>query len=71
MSNAIQCDRCGKFSPIYRRSDISNYSSILTIRAKDCDNGWTHDLDLCPDCYKEFEHFMKRGKEIEDETDQI
>jgi hypothetical protein len=68
MSNAIKCDRCGKFSTIYNRSDISDkrLSDIFVLRAKGKKDGWLRDLDLCPDCYKEFEKFMMRGKENEE-----
>lgn len=52
MSQAKQCDRCGKFYPIFGREldldkDYWRYDII-----KDCHPNEAYKLDLCDDCKK-------------------
>lgn len=53
MATVSQCDRCNKVYPVYLGGSASVKISV---------NGeslFPEDFDLCPDCYKAFQSFLK------------
>lgn len=61
---AMKCDRCGKLYEQYDGcktfKNTENANAIILID-KDLDKKyWTREIyDLCPDCMREFEDFLK------------
>lgn len=69
MARAMKCNRCGKFYACYdgnieiKNSELSN-GVILT--NKDLDNGYWErkSYDLCPDCMRKLEIFIKNDADM-------
>lgn len=60
MALAKRCDRCGKFYEYYITTDKVNAVGLFKISQNG--NIWAPDksgYDLCPECLREFEDFMK------------
>ena len=72
MAIAKKCDRCGKLHEYYKGINKFNNSEkangVLLID-RDTDNTyWSREIyDLCPDCMRKLEAFIKNGEdEIKD-----
>lgn len=63
---AKKCDRCGKLYEHYR--DIDGYGKyngvkLVSLQANGIEQTRASAMDLCPECMKEFENFMKAKME--------
>ena len=67
MANAIQCDRCKGFY-------VPNSKNLEFLIRKYKNGSYNGECDLCPDCHKEFDLFMKNARiepNQEDETNVV
>ena len=64
MACAKKCDRCGKLYEQYNsKNDRKNPNGIMVLNLDSQRRYFTHNaLDLCPDCMKEFQDWMKEVK---------
>lgn len=58
---ATKCDRCGKY---YIEEEDDNYSSYIGIIKRNIDTMLNKSADLCPDCTKALDDFMKGVKTV-------
>lgn len=69
MARAMKCDRCGKFYAYYdgniefKNSELSN--GVILIN-RDLDNGYWErkSYDLCIDCMRKLEKFIKNDADM-------
>lgn len=58
----IKCDRCGKditFSGTFAKILQPKYRRFIIFPDYTCKHPLSHDLDLCENCYENFQKFMK------------
>lgn len=75
MADARKCDRCGKFYEQYNMT-TGNFNAIRRCRCLSDGRGSGEEravIELCPECYKDFEVFMHPNttKEIRDMVDRF
>lgn len=64
MACAKKCDRCGKLYEQYNsKNDRKNPNGIMVLNLDSQRRYFAHNaLDLCPDCMKGFQDWLKGGK---------
>ena len=67
MACAKKCDRCGKLYEQYNsKNDKKNPNGIMVLNLDSQRRYFTHNaLDLCPDCMKEFQDWLREVKQME------
>lgn len=67
MACAKKCDRCGKLYEQYNsKNDRKNPNGIMVLNLDSRGRYFTHNaLDLCPDCMKEFQDWLREVKQME------
>ena len=67
MANAMKCDRCGKLYESYNtKKDNKNINGFIPVNLDVDRKYYSHGVtDLCPDCMKEFQNWMKEVKQME------
>lgn len=75
MADARKCDRCGKFYEQYNMA-TGDYNAIRRCRCSSDGRlsvAASAPIELCPECYKDFEVFMHPNttKEIRDMVDRF
>ena len=73
MANAMKCDRCGKLYESYNtKKDNKNINGFIPVNLDVDRKYYSHGVtDLCPDCMKEFQNWMKEVKYMERLTEWI
>lgn len=61
MANAMKCDRCGKLYESYNtKKDNKNINGFIPVNLDVDRKYYSHGVtDLCPDCMKEFQNWLK------------
>ena len=65
MAYAKKCDRCGKLYDEYNfKNDEKNPNGVMVLNLDYQRKFYSHTtpMDLCPDCMKEFQDWMKEAK---------
>lgn len=64
MACAKKCDRCGKLYDEYNlKDDEKNPNGIMVLNLDYQRKYYAHDvMDLCPDCMRKFQDWMKEVK---------
>lgn len=59
---AKQCDRCRKFYSYEQTQEFfeQNGYKYYKVRKEVAPDNYSHEIDLCPDCERELEKWMKR-----------
>lgn len=67
MACAKKCDRCGKLYEQYNsKNDRKNPNGIMVLNLDSRGRYFTHNaLDLCPDCMKGFQDWLREVKQME------
>ena len=67
MACAKKCDRCGKLYEEYNiEDDKKNPNGIMVLNLDSQRRYFTHNvMDLCPDCMKEFQDWLREVKQME------
>ena len=77
MATAYKCDRCGKLfsrntleyliEDMYT-SEATPLHGLYTITMEAIPDKHSYEIDLCLDCYREFEKFMQERKQNNDKS---